>query len=297
MTAIQQFAGFYTQSLGFSVVPLLPRAKAPHVSGYLQREFGPDDFREGANLGLKSIGGIVVLDDDCAKRGLQLHNAFLPRKHCAIYGRPSAPRSKRVYHCPTLTTTRTWTDLQGEHLLQLRVGQQDMAPPSIHPDGERLTWVEPLWRGMLDTIDSEALITACTLRATAAVIALSWPARGRRELRLAFARVLLETLAIRDDVATDVLRLACELGGSDANGIKHATSAVRYTRDALANHERALGAGHVRKTLPEGAALLRRLREWFGKTAALAHCACALKFSFGQRFRVVRRVLAGQHRC
>jgi hypothetical protein len=263
---LQQWVGFYYQSLGWSPLPLEPRTKDCIIPGWPTKAFTPAAFRDDANIGLKSINGLVIFDDDLTKRGKKLGDAFLPLTR-AVYGRRSAPRSKRLYLCTALQECRTWLDLNGEHLHQLRVGVQDMAPPSVHPEGERLKWVGPLWRGMLTEVDEAALIMACNLRATAALIALHWPAHGRRLLRLAYARVLLETLGLSDDIATRVLELACELGGSDDKGIQHAAKAVRDTKDALVKNEKAIGATYIRKELPKGAELLRRLREWFGKTS------------------------------
>jgi hypothetical protein len=186
--AIRQWVGFYQQSLGWSPIPLAPKTKACYVPNYLHRDFGLDAFAADANLGLRSTNGLVVLDDDTIKRGgpwMQLDGQFLPGTP-ARWGRRKAPGSKFLYACPTLTETRTWKHLNDDHILQLRVGLQDMAPPSIYPGtGERLRWCGPLWRGMLQPIAAAPLTYACNLRATAVLIAQHWPAHGRRKLALA----------------------------------------------------------------------------------------------------------------
>jgi hypothetical protein len=266
VTPVQQWVGFYQQTLGWYPIPLVPRDKKCIIPGYLQTRFPLEAFSTTNNIGLKSTDGLTFFDDDSIKRGLKLGDAFLPRTP-AVYGRPSAPLSKRLFLCPTLKECRTWTDLDGDHLCQLRVGVQDMVPPSIHPDGERLRWAGPLWHGMLSPVDDGPLITAGNLRATVALMALCWPAHGRRMLRLAFSRFLLETLGLTEEIATDVLARACELGGSDDDGVRHARKAVQDTRAALAKHEKAIGATYIRKVLPRGAELLHRLRDWFGKTS------------------------------
>jgi hypothetical protein len=262
---IQQWAGFYQQSLGWQPVPLLPGDKKCTIPNWQTTTFRPEDFGPAANLGIKSIDGHVVFDDDSAKRGLALGAAFLPDTR-AVFGRPSAPRSKGLYFCPTLDKTRIWEDLDRNHLAELRVGQQDMFPPSTHPDGEKLTWAGPLWNGMLPETSADALISACNLRAAAALLALYWPDHGRRELLLAYANVFLSTLGLSDDVATKVLVLAATLGKFDSDGLDKARRAVSSTRAKLDTGRPSLGTGHIRRTLPRGPELVRRLREWFGKT-------------------------------
>ena len=270
--ATQQWAGFYKDVLGWLPVPLAPGSKACLEPDWATRagrgDFTPDMFTSDSNHGLASFNGVTVFDDDCAKRGLRMRREFLPNGG-AFYGRQGAPDSKALYLSTDLTETKTWADLKGDHLCQLRVGQQDMAPPSIHPCGEPLKWSQRLYAGMLTDVPAATLIEACNLRSTAALIALHWPEHGRRELLLAFARVLLETLGLKDDVAKRVLVLAAELGQFDSDGLDKAKRAVRSTRAALDKHAHALGSGHIRRAIPEGAALLRRLREWFGKTSAV----------------------------
>lgn len=266
--ALQQWAGFYRRSLGWAPVPLNPGTKECSIKGWPAIDFRPEDFHTDQNIGLKSQHGLVLFDNDCAKRGLQIRRAFLPETP-ARYGRDSAKDAKALYLCPELVRTHTWKDLRNDHLVQLRVGQQDMVPPSVHPSGERLVWNQRLYHDMLSPTPAEALITGCNLRSTAALIALHWPSHGRRELLLAYARVLLETLGLDDAVAEQVLLLACELGNFDREGLDKARRAISSTRLTLEQDEPALGAVHIRKAIPEGAALLRRLREWFGKTNAV----------------------------
>ena len=80
--------------------------------------------------------------------------------------------------CPDLTATLTFTDINGDHLLQLRVGLQDMAPPSVHPDtGERLTWdglLRPLKPQKHDEPHTPVPVSADTL---IAATRLAWTAR------------------------------------------------------------------------------------------------------------------------
>jgi len=68
-----------------------------------------------------------------------------------------------------------------------------MAPPSVHPDtGERLKW-----DGLLlapTSVEADHLLSAGRYYWAARLLAQHWPERGRHDLRLAVARLLLDTL-------------------------------------------------------------------------------------------------------
>lgn len=265
-SAVQQFAGHYL-NLGLQVVPLI--GKKCLADDWTNRTFGLDHFTAQSNLGLRSVGGLVVLDDDSGTSAAACDDEFLP-KTGAVWGRSSRPRLKRLYRCPELTETITFTDIDKSHLYQLRVGLQDMAPPSVHPDtGERLKW-----SGLLlppREIDREHLVGLARYRWTAGLLAKYWPLRGRHELRLAYARVLIETLGIPDKDATKILEWACRLGGSDADGIHDAASAIASTRRRLDANERTYGASTVAQLLPvndTGRRIVALLRRAYGKTDA-----------------------------
>ncbi len=102
--AIQQWAGHY-RNLGLGVVPLLPRTKRCIVDDWSTRIFDVKDFAPDANIGLRSIDGVVVVDDDFKTNdavAIACMNHFLPP--CgAVYGRPKSPRCKRLYWCSLAT--------------------------------------------------------------------------------------------------------------------------------------------------------------------------------------------------
>jgi hypothetical protein len=265
--AIQQWAAHYIRNMGLTVVPLPRGEKKCLITGWQTRTFDIDHFTEDANVGLRSVNGLVVLDDDFPTGAVACMDDWLPPTG-ATYGRGSLRRRKRLYRCLDLTKTVLFSDINGGHLLQLRVGQQDMAPPSIHPTGETLTWdgllVEP------STVERQQLIDGARFAWTSRLLAKYWPTGGRHDLRLAYARVLLETLDIPDAIAVRVLEWACHLGGSDAAGIADVRGVVESTRDRLTHNEHAVGAATVARLLPDvGGKIIRLLREAYGKTDAV----------------------------
>jgi hypothetical protein len=262
--AVQQFAGHYL-NLGFRPVPLV--GKRCLVDEWPGKSFAVYHF--DSNIGLQSLDGLVVLDDDFDSTSLACDDVFLPSTG-AIWGRPTKPRSKRLYRCPELTETVTFTDIDGAHLYQLRVGLQDMAPPSVHPDtGERLKWSGLLLPPL--EIDRARLVGFARYRWTVGLIAKDWPARGRHDLRLAYARVLIETLDLPDKDASKILEWACRLGGSDEDGIRDAANAISSTRARLDKNEPASGAATVARLLPvddTGRRIVALLRKAYGKMDA-----------------------------
>ena len=90
--AIQQWAGHY-RNLGLGVVPLLPRTKRCIVDDWSTRIFDVKDFAPDANIGLRSIDGVVVVDDDFKTNdavAIACMNHFLPP--CgAVYGPTEEP--------------------------------------------------------------------------------------------------------------------------------------------------------------------------------------------------------------
>ena len=173
---------------GWEVVPLAPQTKRPTAPGWITIDFTPEDFTPGDNLGLRSVNGLVFVDVDCPE-AVQMADAFLPATP-TIYGRPSKPRSKRIYRAPFDKTAAYKDKDAGTMLVEIRSQHQDMAPPSVHPDGESLTWEGPDL-GTPATVPAEDLTRAVKLLCTAAAIGRHYnPAGSRHDWCLALAGML-----------------------------------------------------------------------------------------------------------
>jgi hypothetical protein len=255
---VQQFAGHYSRNLGFSPVPLWPNTKQPRDKGWQGRKYDADDIGPSDSLGLQTINGLVVADDDFEVPAVACADDFLPQTG-AVYGRASKPRAKRLYLCRDLANPIVWKDHHGKVCFELRVNHQDMAPPSPHPDtGEPLKWDGLLLPAR--EIRAEHLIRQSRFYVTARLLGMCWPEHGRHDLRLALARMLLDTLGIEDVIAVRILEWACRLGGSDRDGIADAAAAVRNTRQRIDAKQPATGAATLAKLLPEGREIVRCLR-------------------------------------
>jgi predicted P-loop ATPase len=192
---------------GWSVVPLEPRSKA--VAGenadWLRLRFQPSDFRPEDNVGLRSVDGLVVIDLD-APEVVALADRFMPETGC-VWGRPSKPRSKRVYLSvfPKTVALKDADTDRGGQLLEIRSSHQDMCVPSTHPDGERLTWSV---YGDVATVDSLALMRACRLLATAALIARYYAGGGQRHEWCLALSGTLRSMNVTSGECTNVISAA-----------------------------------------------------------------------------------------
>lgn len=182
---IKEFAQTYLAH-GWQIVPLAPKSKRVTKAGWIGLEFTVDDFRDGDNIGLRSVDGLVFVDLD-SPECVAFADAFLPDTP-SIYGRPSKPRSKRIFKS-TIPKTIAYKDHDKTTLIEIRSNHQDMAPPSIHPSGEGLAWESDL--GSPAEVDAAILTRCVKLCATAAVIARHYaPPGARHDWTLALAGTL-----------------------------------------------------------------------------------------------------------
>jgi hypothetical protein len=130
----------------------IPRAqKAPITPGWDKLRLLPGDipraFGNGENVGLilgSKSGWVTDGDLDCSE-ALILADVYLPITE-AVFGRPSKPRSHRLYIAVNATYEVFADPIDGKTLLELRTDGRDggahqtVLPPSIHPSGEQIAW-------------------------------------------------------------------------------------------------------------------------------------------------------------
>jgi hypothetical protein len=264
-TPVQQFAGHYIRNMGFQVVPL--EGKACLHKDWPKRVYGIGDFNGHHNIGIRTVNGLVALDDDHETPALECAEAFFP-KTGAVFGRPSYRRRKYLYLCSELTKPIVWRNLAGEIVMELRVNHQEMSPPSVHPDTkEKLAWDGLLQAPMHVGLEDLLLFARCYWAAR--LLGEHWPTHGRRhDMRMACAGLLLKTLSVPELFAVKALEWASRLGGSDTKGIRDAFTSIQTTKRCLERGEPAKGAPTIYQLLPDddtGRHLVARLREGFGK--------------------------------
>jgi len=172
------------------VVPLTAGQKAPSATNWIRLVFKADDFKPDDNIGIRSTNGLVDIDCDAAEVVL-VASHFLPTTG-AIYGRTSKPRAHWLYTSgfeKPIVYKDQCVAADKATLIEIRVNHQSMAPPSMHPDGERIEWVGQC--GEATKVDAEDLVRAVRLCATCALIARHYnPPGDRHDWGLALAGAL-----------------------------------------------------------------------------------------------------------
>jgi hypothetical protein len=156
-----------------------------------------------------------------------------------VYGRAGNPRSHRNYLVKgTALHTKRHGGLHG-NIIELRglskMGTHTLsvAPGSTHKSSEKILFVEPL-RKIGEIEDPEALDQGVRHVAVAIVVQQDWPASGRHNLRLAYAKVLIESGVPKEKVI-EILEAVMEVTGSD----------VADVRPSVATTVEAMKAGHA----------------------------------------------------
>lgn len=206
---------------GLTVVPVPAGKKRPVLEGWeklrITAEEIPEYWSNGQNIGIHTgepSKGLVVVDHDCPE-ALKIAGRFLAPTLTS--GRESTPDAHWWYFSPD-TEHQTFKDLDGTTmLLELRsTGHHTLAPPSIHPCGERYRWSQ----SGLETAESAPgdLTRTCRELATTTLIARHLPETrdqgggGRHDLALALAGFLLRR-GLPEDTVLGILLAAWDTKG------------------------------------------------------------------------------------
>jgi hypothetical protein len=155
------------QRRGWRVLPIPAGRKGPVMRDWQHFEATGDDlpglFGGGENVGV-ILDNLADVDIDCPE-AVALADLYLPGTR-AMFGRPSKPKSHRIYTAPDAVYETFVDPLTGDTLIELRAGggHQTLFPQSI-TDGERREWC--------GDIIAPRLIHAEPLR-----LAVSWLAVG-----------------------------------------------------------------------------------------------------------------------
>ncbi|MDP9484434.1 MAG: phage/plasmid primase, P4 family [Actinomycetota bacterium] len=259
---------------GLRVVPVKFRDKAPVLDGWQNSDLDEAEIRadfEGVprNIGLilgEVSGDLVDVDLD-SKEALALADTFLPGTG-AVFGRVGKPRSHRLFVCPGAASI-AFKDVDNAVLFEIRSNaQQTVAPPSVHPSGERVEWdgdasPEPV------RVDAEELEERCRLLATAALVTRHLPppkdtrtgeGGGRHGFALPLAGFLLRRLD--GEVVSRILHTAWDAaGGATEEAHRDLDDIVRGTLEALEAGEEVSGGPSLEEMAPGVPKLISR---WWG---------------------------------
>ena len=263
MSATLEAAIAYTR-LGVRVVPVPHARKGPTLDGWQTFRLAESDLPRYFNGAPQNIGalngapsGDLIDADIDAPEALALAG-WLPATG-RTSGRASTPESHRWYRAPGIETTQ-YKDTDGAMLVELRsTGSQTLIPPSVHPSGEAYAWGR---EGTATRLEAGTLRQAVARVAAGALLARHWPAQGgRHDAALALAGALLRGGWSDDEVASFIRDVARVAGDEES---QERAAGVRTTARRLANEGQATGLPTLAGLLPDGAAVVDKLREWLG---------------------------------
>lgn len=223
----------------YRVVPIPPAKKGPIITGWQHLRLTASDmelyFEKACNIGIQTCEGLVDVDLDSPEaRALAPH--FLPPTD-RICGRPGSPDSHWFYRCDPVPEPQEFADqlqdVDGRRMLvELRSdGQQTMAPPSLHPSGEHVTWSK---EGQPAIEHGGVLRQYVGKLAAAALITRHWGEGGsRHDMALAVAGALAHADWEEDDATAFVEAVANAAGDEEIEDRLKAVSTTyeRYSQD------------------------------------------------------------------
>jgi Protein of unknown function (DUF3987)/Bifunctional DNA primase/polymerase, N-terminal len=248
----------------WAVVPVPRRSKRPVLDGWQNGGFTASDVDRVGNVGIllgSPSDGLADVDLDCVE-AIAAAPYFLPgterwhgrasrRRSHAWYVVTDEPSLRRVEY---VDPTRTREDGKKCTLVELRgTGCQTVVPPSVHPSGEAIEWDAD---GEPTQVTTAELKRAVSLVAACALIAPRWPDGARHDAALALAGLLRRGGMTEHDAerfVEGVVRVAADPEWRDR---------VRAVADTFAETGPTTGARRLAELMPDGAAVVAKLREW-----------------------------------
>jgi hypothetical protein len=257
-------------SEGWQVLPIPAGRKAPEVKDWVKRSFEESDFEVDSNIGIRlgdPSGHLVDVDLDCPEAVAAAPTLMVPtlRKH----GREGVGVSHYWYISKGVKSER-WLDTDGKVLVELRsTGGQTVAPPSLHPSGERLFWLvdgqpSDLPGELPPSVEPELLHLAARSTATVALLARHWPTGSRHVCaRDAAGFLAARNLAAKD--IEDIIRCAATIARDDE--IEDRARVARDTVMAFDAGGKTTGGPTLEASV--GKEVVALLVKWYGSNSAI----------------------------
>ena len=210
-----QFAKRYCEE-GLHPIPVQYKGKNPTVSGWPNLKVTPDNVKQyfngkETNIGILLGDGLIDIDID-DERLLGLAKGILPPSG-SVFGRASKPSSHYLYKSD-LQETKRYT-FGNKTLIEIRSkGCQTVVPPSVHPEGEIITWER---RESLTKTSSEQITQCAGLLAFTSIILNYYPSKSgeRNDVCDAITGVLLRAGFGTEDIDTTVTFIAQHCGDEE----------------------------------------------------------------------------------
>jgi predicted P-loop ATPase len=264
-TSVKEAARIYIEK-GWEVVPLLPGEKSPGDKDWNKIVFRAEDFEPKDNIGIRSTKGLIDVDCDAQEVVLLAPN-FLPETG-AIYGRNGSPRHWLFYS--SVDKTLVFTDLckkdkKGEKatLIEIRVNHQSMAPPSNHPEGGIIQWLDDTIGEPLK-IEAEKITRAVRLLASCAMVARYYnPPGARHDWGMALSGTLKQ-LGVTESEMIHLFQSAADFVGDGE--VKDRIGTVRSTYNRAEDEPTRAGAS-LKELMLNGEQFAASLYKIWGKSS------------------------------
>jgi len=252
---------------GWHCTPLKPRDKKPIEDNWNKHLIGEDEidsvFTPDHNIGLL-LGepSDWIVDIDCDTPEAVITTSYLMPDTELSFGRESTGRAHLLYRCPGAQTAKFQDPINDDTILEIRsTGGQTMVPPSIHPSGEKVTW---MGKGKPKELANVELQKAARLSAAAALLAKHWPKEGtRQDAALHLSGALAHAGWSLEDIK-GFIEAVVDAAKDDEADMR--LKAVGYAIDKLQKGMPVSGwpklAGIV------GDKIVGRMREWMGISSA-----------------------------
>jgi hypothetical protein len=238
---------------GIQPVLLKPHDKVPVHTGWQEQQLSeasiPQLFTRAHNLGAQygpKSGGLVDAEFDSESARL-LAPRFMPPTR-SVFGRQSKPCSHWLYRCPSLHDGQhgaviSIKDGNDREVGSLRIGDagkgaQSMVPPSIHPNGEPVDWIDGY--SLEAPLVGLELEQAFRITCVAAILADIWP--QQEGSRHDIANAVAGWLAMRElpqEQTKAIIEAAAEFAGDDE--ARKRGVVVKYSYDKIGKGEKVTG--------------------------------------------------------
>jgi len=241
---------------GYPVIPVGRNSKAASVV-FKDEVFTLDDFTEEHNVGILLGRGWVDVDLDCPEAArAALHLLPDTRRQ----GRASSPGSHYWYKCEgdELPKYIKYTDLDGEGLLELRVGANlyTVVPPSIHVSGEPIVYEDA--RDPLRIAPKDLRMATNTV-AVATLFGRHWPA-GNRHSGAGHLSGFLLRCGFPALTVVQIVQTAATIAGDEE--VHDRVRIARDTADKFEKKAHVTGGPSLAQVFDRGEALAAKVYGW-----------------------------------
>lgn len=260
---------------GWHCIPLHAQDKKPVGDNWNKRIIEADDiasaFAPDRNLGLL-LGepSDWIVDIDCDIEEAVVAGGYLMPNTGLSFGRKSIGRAHLLYRCPGIQTAKFKDPTKDKNAMILEIrstGSQTMIPPSVHPSGEKVTW---LGKGKPAELKSAELLKAARLTAAAALLARHWPESGaRQDAALHLSGALAHAGWGLEEIKTFMEAVVAAAGDEEA---AMRLKAVSYALEKIQKGLPVSGWPKLAETV--GDKIVGRVREWMGISSAINDFGC-----------------------